>query len=376
MGFLRLVLALLVVAQHVAATPLVGKTAVFVFFMISGYLMTLVMHETYGYSYRGMARFWANRALRLLPSHWVVVALTLVAIGLVGFDAFAASFPRIGVPVTPVDWLQNLTMVYWTVHPMHYELRLTPVTWALTVELFNYFLISLGLTRTLPAALAWLATGLAFQVWAIALSGMPWEWSYTSIFGGYLPFAMGGVMYLNRARLFPWLLGLVGGNRLHSGSAFGTLHCGNRAALRLIALGGLALIALYSLRLEAVFGMQSVRLGLAIQILNLLPAGIVVAGCLSLTFNASGLRRADRLAGDLSYPVYLCHIVVAVAVQHALGTTGLGVALGPALFLISLPFVLLVSYALVVIIERPINRVRDRVRPDDAQSQPAVRAPG
>jgi len=51
LGLLRTTLAIMVMSYHlfVGILPL-GTYAVFGFYVISGYLMTLVMHESYGYS--------------------------------------------------------------------------------------------------------------------------------------------------------------------------------------------------------------------------------------------------------------------------------------------------------------------------------------
>jgi len=80
-GYLRFVLASLVVANHVwlPVANQIGLYAVAGFFVISGYLMTMIVGEVYiGLS--GLARYLANRFLRMLPLCWAVCGLTLVGL--------------------------------------------------------------------------------------------------------------------------------------------------------------------------------------------------------------------------------------------------------------------------------------------------------
>jgi peptidoglycan/LPS O-acetylase OafA/YrhL len=49
-GFFRTLLALAVVVEHLGPAHYVGPYAVFGFYVLSGYLMTLIMHETYGHT--------------------------------------------------------------------------------------------------------------------------------------------------------------------------------------------------------------------------------------------------------------------------------------------------------------------------------------
>ena len=49
-GTLRTILALMVAAGHLTDQWQIGTYAVFAFYIISGYLMTLIMHESYGFT--------------------------------------------------------------------------------------------------------------------------------------------------------------------------------------------------------------------------------------------------------------------------------------------------------------------------------------
>ena len=56
-GTYRTLLALMVVALHLGGYRVMGAYAVFGFYILSGYLMTLIMHVSYGYSTSGFGRY-------------------------------------------------------------------------------------------------------------------------------------------------------------------------------------------------------------------------------------------------------------------------------------------------------------------------------
>lgn len=80
-----------------------------------------------------------------------------------------------------------------------------------------------------------------------------------------------------------------------------------------------------------------------------------VAYHLGLVLPLDGRRAA--FAGALSYPVFLAHYGIGAAVASA---TGLDV--GWPLFWISLPLTIALSISLVLLVERPIARIRKRTR--------------
>ena len=75
-GTYRYCLAHLVVLTHLASWPGVGSYAVFGFYMLSGFLMSLILNERYGFSLQGLRGYAANRALRIYPPYLFVLAAT------------------------------------------------------------------------------------------------------------------------------------------------------------------------------------------------------------------------------------------------------------------------------------------------------------
>jgi peptidoglycan/LPS O-acetylase OafA/YrhL len=70
------------------------------------------------------------------------------------------------------------------------------------------------------------------------------------------------------------------------------------------------------------------------------------------------LRKTDSLLGNLSYPVFLCHLPVA----SAMAILGYSFSKGWALFWLSLPAVNIVAFAVHWASEQPLVALRDRVR--------------
>lgn len=365
MGVFRFVLALLVVVQHIAKVPLIGSSAVLAFFVLSGYLMTHVTCRSYGHGPGGVLRFWINRILRLYPGYLAIIAMSVAVLHVIGDDFAARANGALRLPENPGEWVQTLTMIYATPTPIEAVPRLSPPTWALSVELFNYLLISLGISATRNRTLLWLAAAALFQIWALTLSGNPWLWSYGSLFGGCLPFALGALVYHERARADAWVT-----------AALRHVPAGPRiirspALVILAGFGGI--VALWAVRriVTAVTDMEA--LSMAIYLLTAVPALVALTGCLAWRPGTGRAGRIDRLAGDLSYPIYLNHWIAAMGVAWLLSTPDARMGLGPELFLASLPAVLGLGLLSVWAIDRPVGTLRDHVRPAAGLRAPPAR---
>ena len=82
LDFYRFILAVLVVQAHLLADGLPGLAwqAVFSFYVLSGFLMTLVLNEVYGFGVHGFVRFFTNRILRLYPAYYALLLVTILFI--------------------------------------------------------------------------------------------------------------------------------------------------------------------------------------------------------------------------------------------------------------------------------------------------------
>lgn len=338
-GVFRAYLALCVFASHIIVIPFIGRFAVEGFFVLSGYLMTLIMSETYGYSARGMGSYALNRALRLFPSYWAVLALTILAIYALGEDTSKAYRSTMYLPDTAWGWIQNLTMIFADWNPQNIQPRLSPATWALTVELFFYALIGLGLFRS--RALTWIvfSVGVAWQIYIVVTAILDVERMVNLFLEGALPFAVGGLVFHYRyglARFSP-----------------GTIQTYIMFLLGFAALGAMAIW----LRAN---GLGTIGNGL--RYVNIaLCAGTVA-------FLAQpGVRiysKVDQFIGDFSYHIYISHWAVAMVVANTLFDISRPerLPLGLGVFLVSAGICVVLSLALRTWVDTPVERLRSSVK--------------
>lgn len=327
-GCFRTLLALAVVFEHLGPIHYAGPYAVFGFYVLSGFLMTFIMHETYGYTMHGLGRYVLNRWLRIFPIYWLACALSLLLVAILGEPFTRAFHENIGYPASIEEAFRNLGLVL----SIHTDTRLVPPAWALTVECVYYLLIGLGLSRNFKVTLALLGASLAYTTY-LAWGGASFSYRYYTVPAASLPFLTGATIY----------------------------HLGNRGAFAahwfrsnwvLIALGAGAL-ANYAF---ALLGGRAGAVSLHFY-LNLVVLAVLVAH-LSQRRSAR-FHRLDKALGDLSYPIYLMHFQGALVVAALLPS----LARGQGAFLTAaLPIVLLLAWAMTRLIEKPIESVRSALR--------------
>ena len=196
-GTLRTLLALNVVLLHIFNVPVLGNYSVSFFFVLSGFLMTYIMQNTYGFSLKGIKVFWLNRLLRLYPIYWVLLIVTIVVLSVI---PGAPMHKHMSLPNTFFEWFVNITMYYPNIIPHKIEPRLIPPSWALTNELTFYLLISLGLSKTKTRTLIWLFLSVVYYILTYLYYDIP-TFRYSAILASSLPFALGASIY--------WLRGLL-----------------------------------------------------------------------------------------------------------------------------------------------------------------------
>lgn len=165
MGTLRFALAIAVLLSHTGLTigglnP--GVTAVVVFFLISGYVMAALIARHYNTANR-TGYFYLDRFARIYPQYALYAAVGALWYFTIGQPTYFLSHPP-----SPLDWLNNLTIV-----PLNYFMfngsdtfALVPPAWSLGVELLFYALVPflwrhwtlalyLGFCSLVIQALAW-----------------------------------------------------------------------------------------------------------------------------------------------------------------------------------------------------------------------------
>ncbi len=365
MGMLRTLLALSVVLDHLGGGTtdwlVGGRLAVQLFYVISGFLISYVLTATD--HYRGApGRFYANRALRLYPVYLAVAALTLLA-----YIGGGAAFWRVydGLPLAATlflalsnllilgqDWLMffgidqgalAFTGSFARSDVPLYQGLLVPQAWTLGVEM-SFYLIAPFVLHSPRRLLVLLAASLALRAVLIASGiGLSDPWTY---------------------RFFPTELALFLAGSLSHQVLLPRWQAWSRRAAWLPELGT-GLLALYVLVHFSIGLPHTLRDGLAV---------LLFAALLPLAFLFQSRHRLDKIIGELSYPIYICHALVILFFGWLLDGTQLR---QPAMFT-ALVVAGCIGFAALLnsLIADPVERLRRRLRaappPADTDTGTAV----
>jgi peptidoglycan/LPS O-acetylase OafA/YrhL len=141
-GTFRYILAALVLMGHVFAyRPVnVGVAAVVNFFVVSGYVMTLLIRNNYPRLGKPTLYFYADRFLRIFPQYLLYVLITQICLLYIPFAFFSLFFRG---EFSPGFFLLNVLIVpvnYFFVSPAFYTRLLVPPAWSLGLEEQFYWL--------------------------------------------------------------------------------------------------------------------------------------------------------------------------------------------------------------------------------------------
>ncbi len=363
MGTLRLLLAFAVASEHSPFGPLPGfgflaaSTAVQVFFIISGFFITMVINENE--SYKSVRAFYASRYLRLYPMY-IVCALVTLSLNQANPYSFKGSpgsyldyFALLGWPSQLFILFSNLTIflqdwfLFLQVSPGAGTLDFTPAFnqgsmppvyaflwiaqgWSLGIELVFYLLAPFVARKPLRLLIL-IGMGIVSRVVTARYFGeLVDPWYYRFVVSEMALFGLGGLAY----------------------------HCYVRyAPLQRIAVqaGAAALgIAVLIVGFRQFLGPLQPAFGQAIPALNLYDPLLLAFMILFVPaiFAFTRKNAFDRYIGELSYPVYLTQVGVAAALSP--WSEGDKI-LGSLTYAVS---ILLVSGILLLIVDRPVTRLR------------------
>lgn len=316
LGAWRFLLALLVAVSHLWSVMLPGPAAyaVWAFFVLSGFLITLALRERYGFSKDGLSAYARNRFLRIFPPFWLAALLGAMALSLASrgnVDAKALNM-AFGLPSTAGEWAFHASLL--PVFPRW--ISPVPVANALSVEVGWYLLMPLIALRR---GFAWMALGAGIVV--------------------VLHYGVEVQTFADRYALF-W----------PAAPAFtvGALTAHYRHALRRFANPDLS-IAIWLLHSAfwLVDGAWPWSYGLYVSI----PLSAWVA----VSFSILPPSNLDDMLGGLSYPLYLLHSTVGLLLLPWFGT-GRHVAFA----VVAVACSVVAAAAMWYWVERPLQRFRWR----------------
>lgn len=358
MGVLRLLLAISVFTAHLG--PLFGvrlvdgPTAVQAFFIISGFYISLVLHEKYGTSWGDTRLFYVNRLLRLYPSYWVilVIAISFAVLAAYGFPPLQwfktqIAFPRftdvihgiVGAYVIlsniflfGIDWAFYITPTEggFAFIPDFRKADITlnflnpvPQAWSLGIEVAVYALAPFIFRLRLRYLILLFCVTMVGRLVA-SMSGLDYDpWTYRFMPFELGLFVVGAICYRVYSRIrdrsfghLPYVLLAVVFCLLFTFDKFAAGH-----------------------RLLPFFDDR--------QLVFL----CVLSVALPFIFMATKSNKLDRLVGDLSYPFYLAHLLVMWLVPPAYTKYNI------------LPFsiTLGLAIALLVFVDQPMDHVRQHL---------------
>lgn len=339
LGIYRYVLALTVAAGHLwfREMALGGMYAVFCFFLISGYLMSVVLNETY-VSRRDTFKYLANRALRIYPPYIVVLILSVLASEQLlessiqnAFDSVALKFAF--PPVSGISqWLANISLLYGLDAQL-----IVSQAWSLRVELV-FYIAMIFMVRSLSVVVLWCVVSFLFALY-LAYVDSSFIDRYATVFGASVAFSFGALIYyLNKKfKLRGW-------------------HIPVAAFLFLVHL-------IFS---QYIWGFQGRNVaqyfgpGTYGIYVSLLLGGYLLFAIVSNQEQQGPLKSFGKVLGDIAYAIFLLHWLIALLMSAS------GLPIENSLLFIPANFLVLniAAIALYMLVEKPINvHFRDRIRP-------------
>ena len=363
MGSLRTFLAITVVFGHSYGFIFVGgPLAVQLFYIISGFLISYILTESNNYS--SIKKFYINRFLRLFPIYWIVAIFTLLTI-LFSHYFFNVDHPLLGIysDIDAVgrtaltlsnfflfgqDWIlftgvkDGVFQFVSTVRDTDmYVWRglLVPQAWTLGVEI-SFYLVAPFLLKRRKLLLVVLAASLLTRL-VLILNGIglqdPWTYRF---FPTELALFLFGA--LSHQVWMPYLKsrGLLTARSSQIATALILFYCTIYFLLPFRSVNTVLLIAVFVVSLPFQFAMQN-------------------------------QNRWDRVIGELSYPIYITHMIIIWLFERFADQY---LSLGPRSLtgaVIITIITVLVSIGLNAWVVTGINEVRRRVRGSRAGSTPS-----
>jgi peptidoglycan/LPS O-acetylase OafA/YrhL len=366
MGILRFVLAAAVICGHssrILGIPLIDSSlAVRAFFLISGFYMTLILDTKYERKRHSLWLFYSNRFLRIYPMYYAtllfclgIYAAAAVATGkpidrlqlwmqaahagpslLVGLIALA-QVTIVGIESVSLVNFSPTTGFAWVGAAASPDLVpgwrfcFLPQAWTIGVELLFYAVVPF----IIHWPKRWLAALAAADFIVVALLRHFWTTPMADVVLSHgFPFELGY-----------FLLGILAYRLFYKREIPGLFSRSfNRAVIVSIAVTSF------------VFGFWT--RDLAVAVTAPVYVALVFLGVCFL-FHQTKTSAIDRYIGELSYPMYLCHVPLGWVITAAAGISHRGSSFHvPGAIL--LPAAIVFSILMLVCIDYPVDRWRQQ----------------
>lgn len=357
MGLLRVYLAVCVILSH-CPPPwknafLGGLTAVKIFFIISGFYMSLILSSKYTGKNHSFRLFITNRFLRIYPVYWTVLAISLltsltsglladkwlllspymlfhhllplsawvtaVTTNLVIFGQDAVMFLGLKPPTADLFFAIDL---HHTIRPF-YSFLIVPQAWTLGIELTFYLFAPLIVGLRLRSIFCLMAISFLIRMYIYIVLGWDFDpWTHRFFPTEFIFFLLGNISYRIYAQI-----------KDNSRYAKAERYCTGAFFL---------FILLYP---HTHFSIH--------EEIALIPYYLLTCLCLPFIFNVTKKLKIDNRIGELSYPIYIIHVLVIYLVKLMLGAppNSLEACLSIALSVLG-------AYVLLKLVADPIEKIR------------------
>jgi peptidoglycan/LPS O-acetylase OafA/YrhL len=359
MGVLRFILAIAVVLEHTANHNfhlMRGSEAVHVFFIISGFYMCMVIREKYTTSAKGIFYFYINRYLRLWPAYITVV---LMCVAWFYFCRFATKGTNEEAPIfnsavllgdinVGLVWFANITLF--------------------GIDVLNWLVVnSNGFITLAKSGIVPQSTG--DSLWLGYSKWVPQAWTIGSELWFYLcaPFLI--IRWPKISLLIIFTASLIfkiyySKNFMHSGYFIWFFW------IWLFCLG-MAAYLFYKKNADIIkISDQTQKIILAILLLiftlpyvlgfRLHENALIFFSVFSIPilFHLTKKNKVDRFVGELSYPIYISHMLTAEISSTFINLLKIN---NSYLIIFNIGLCIFVSVCLVLFIDNPIETLRKKI---------------
>ena len=354
MGIIRTLLAFFVVIAHTEPffgfTFMGGDKAVELFFIISGFYMAMILNEKY-LGEGSYSLFIKNRFLKIYPTYWVVFTMTLCAFILLitvfkndaGFRFYIDNYDRFDTTTLLFLILSNLIIfgqdilmflgidqlghLFFSNNVFAEKIQLhnglfVPQAWTLGIELTFYLIAPFLVRKSILWIVLLLLLSFSVRYMIYYDFGLKYDpWTHRFFFSelglflmGVLAYRIGKLYQINNSKIFLFLYFIIIGNLIFYELLDKMMDT---------AVHAWAFYLLFTISLPFIF-----------------------------TYYKSS--KIDRFIGELSYPIYISHVMIIGMVHFILKKFHSLVYLSEISFLLSIVF----SYFLIFFILNPIEKIR------------------